>query len=365
MTTPPNGSPPSDEYSLNRIKGIGPTRQQQLQTLLSITTVPDLAAASAKAIEAAFREAGYSITRANAADWIAQARQLIEAETRQQVETRAQQADQAIPPAPVPPPAGGAPAEGAIDEAEETSTPAIAEEWQTQAAVRLEFQTQGEGAAHRWRLLNPDSEAALVLTDQPSDSHRTWLQHLGHVFLHLHEGEVSDSLRPWLQGQTVTTTPPVVTDRPESPPDDAAVTPPPHSARLTVQVSQVMLLQPPETSLPIVAIAGNTGFSGSLQANQPFQVGVCLELPELGQWSPPSGVSYSLEGFAKTVTYPHRTIPLGKSQPRILTSGQTQYKTAIAVTSLPSGLYRLQILITFQGVDIPLDIHEISRFQVI
>lgn len=356
MTTSPSGSPPAGEYSLNRIKGIGPTRQQQLQTLLSISTVSDLAAASATVIESAFRDAGYSITEANAADWIAQARQLIEAETRQQVETRAQQADKTISPDPDHLPAGEA-----IAEAEHVSSDAIAEEWQTQASVRLEFQTLGKESAHRWRLIHPGSGDALVLTDQASDSLRAWLQHVGLVFFHLPEDErVSNALRAWFQQQI--------------PIDSEAREPPQHKGskgvddrlrELIVQVRQVMLLQPPETSLPIVANAENTGFSSSLQANQPFQVGVCLEFPELVQRALPPDVSYSLEGFAKTLTYPHRTIPLGKSQPHMLTSGQTQYKAEIAATPLPSGLYRLQILIAFQGVDIPLAIHEISRLQVI
>lgn len=344
MTTPPSGLSPADEYSLNQIKGIGPARQQQLQALLSIRTVPDLAAAEAVAIEAAFREAGYSITKASAADWIAQARRLIEAETRQQVKSRAQQADHAVPLL-----LEDFPEEAAVVEVEKTSTSAIADEWQTQAAVLLEFQIQAEGAAHRWRLRNPASGASLVLTDQTSDARRTWLHHLAHGFLHLYEGEVRDSLQAYLQGQ-----PPNVQASPSLP-----------QASLTVGVGQVILLQPPETGMPIVAIAGNTGFSGSLQADQPFQIGVCLEFPELVQQALPPGVSYSLEGFAKTLTYPHRTLSLGKSQPCMLTSGQTHYRAAIAATSLPAGLYRLQILIASQGIDMPLDIHEISRFQVI
>jgi hypothetical protein len=359
MTIPPGGSPPADEYSLNQIKGIGRTRQQQLQTLLAITTVPDLAVAEAAAIEAAFREAGYPITRSNVAAWITQARQLVEAETRQ--------ANKAIPSAPERPSE-----RRAIAEMEEISTPAIAEKWRTQATVLLEFQTQGEGFAHRWRLLNPTSNASLLLTDQATASLRTWLQHIGHVFFHLHEDEAGDSLRAWLQQQVPLAHSPLAhstasQDLVESRPNqaEAILSPTRQPPPLTVQVCQVVLLQPPNTSMPIVAIAGNTGFSSSLQANQPFQVGVCLELPDLVQWSLQSGVSYSLEGFAKTLTYPHRTIPLGKSQPWMLTSGQTQYKAAIAAAALPSGLYRLQILIAFQGVDIPLTIYEISRLQVI
>ncbi|MEA5448021.1 hypothetical protein VB780_05530 [Leptolyngbya sp. CCNP1308] len=352
MTTPPSGSPPSNEYSLNQIKGIGPTRQQQLQTLLAIATVLDLAAAEAAAIESAFRDAGYPITRSNAAAWIAQARQLIEAETRQQVEPRTQQADKTIFPAPDHLPAGEA-----MAEAEKVSADAIAEEWQTQATVLLEFQTHGEEAVHRWRLFNPVSKASLVLTDQASDSLRAWVQHVGHVFFHLPEDEhVSDSLRAWFQQQIPVPPPPPPLPPPQLPPPER---------ELIVQVRQVMLLQPPETSLPIVALAEDAGFPGSLQANQPFQVGVGLEFPELVQRTLPSDVSYSLEGFAKTLNYPHLTIPLGKSPPRVLTNGQTQYQTAIAATALPSGLYRLQILIAFQGVDIPLAIHEISRLQVI
>ncbi|MFQ4136128.1 hypothetical protein PGN35_007385 [Nodosilinea sp. PGN35] len=352
MTTPPGGLPPADEYSLNQIKGIGPTRQQQLQTLLAIATVLDLAAAEAAAIESAFREAGYPINRANAAAWIAQARQLIEAETQAQQagKTRNLAAEQ-IPP------------EETVAEAKDASSPAIAEGWQTQATVLLEFQTHGEEAMHRWRLLNPASQAAVVLTDQASDSLRAWLQHAGHVFFHLPEDEhVSHALRAWFQQQIPIPPLKKSPDRVESLRQEIIDG---QQQALAVQVRAVLLLQPPNTTMPIGAIAGNIGFSGSLQANQPFQVEVCLEFPEVGQGALLPDVSYSVEGFAKALTYPHRTIPLGQSQPRMLTSSQTQYKSAIAAAGLPSGLYQLQITIACQGVDIPLAIHEISRLQVI
>ena len=357
MTTSPSGSTPADEYSLSQIKGIGPTRQQQLQTLLAIATVLDLAEAEATAIESAFREAGYPINRSNAAAWIAQARQLMEAETRRSVETQTQQADQTMAPTPE-----HSSDEGAIAAAEHESSQAIAENWQTQTKVLLEFQTHGEEAMHRWRLLNPASQATVVLTDQANDSLRAWLQHVGHVFFHLPEDEhVSHTLRDWFQGQIPI--PPLK--------DSSRVKSLIQEIRdgqqhgLTVQVREVLLFQPPNTTMPMVAIAENIGFSGSLQANQPFQVEVCLEFPELGQWAVPSGVSYSLEGFAKTLAYPHRTISLGSSQPHQLTNNSIRYRNAIAATGLPSGLYRLQILIAVQNVDIPLAIHEISRLQVI
>lgn len=344
MTTSPSGSPPGDEYSLDQIKGIGPTRRQQLQTLLDIATVLDLAEAEAAAIESAFRAAGYSITRANAADWITQARQLIESEP---APPAPQAVDPTAAPGPEPPAAPGV----------------IAEDWQTQATVLLEFQTHGENAIHRWRLLNPASQAAVVLTDQASDSLRDWLQHVDHVVFHFPEDErVSDSLQDWLQQQ--------IPPRPETQAQEQSS---PEQAlefadgqqELTVQVREVLLLQPPNTSMPIPAIARNTGFSAPLQMNQPFHIEVYLEFPDLAQRAVPSGLGYRLEGFAKTLTHPHRTIPLGKGLPQLLTSNQTQYRSAIAATGLPSGLYRLQILVASQGVAIPLTIHEISRLQVI
>jgi hypothetical protein len=118
--------------------------------------------------------------------------------------------------------------------------------------------------------------------------------------------------------------------------------------------------------MPIVAIGENAGFPGSLQANQLFQVRVDLVLPELGQWPLPAGASYSLEIFAKSLGYPNKAIfSIGKSRNNQLIRGQTQYKIEIGAAALSSGLYRLEILVTFQGLDIPLIIYEISRLQVI
>lgn len=72
-----------------------------------------------------------------------------------------------------------------------------------------------------------------------------------------------------------------------------------------------------------------------------------------------------LEGFVKTLAHPHRVIPLGESQLIALVLHRTQYSVSIAKSTLPSGLYRLQLLISFQGVRISFVVHEIQRFQVL
>lgn len=350
MKTSRNDPTSSDPYSLSRIKAIGQVRQQQLQELLDVTTLRSLAIASAAAIVEVLRDTDDSITEATVADWIAEAQKILSSVAQQQVEVDAKLPGQTV-------------SEFSADHSEERKSieregdlpPPSPEEWQTRASILLELQVQTDGdpSVHRWRLLNPASDQSdncQILSDQATHSLRDWLQHVGHVLFHPDE---NNPLQDWLLHQV---------------PQVSEIIPQRHEpdSSLTGQVYGVLLLQPPDITMPIVAIGENAGFPGSLQANQLFQVRVDLVLPELGQWPLPAGASYSLEIFAKSLGYPNKAIfSIGKSRNNQLIRGQTQYKIEIGAAALSSGLYRLEILVTFQGLDIPLIIYEISRLQVI
>ena len=200
-------------------------------------------------------------------------------------------------------------------------------EWQTQTVFTVEFQTRdlADSVARQIRVSCQDPEATA------SFSERDWRQ-----------------LQPWMLEHVPPTEPPV---------------PQPEMA-VTLRIGQVIVLQPPDTGTPIVAFPSDRSLSSPLLANQPFELSVSFELPELEELSLPAHSSYYLEGFVKTLAPPHRVIPLGESQLIALVPHRTQYSVSIAKSTLPSGLYRLQLLISFQGVRISFGVHEIQRFQV-
>jgi hypothetical protein len=371
MKTIGNDPAPSDPYSLNQIKGLDQPRQQQLQELLDITTLRSLAIASAAAIADALRETEDSITEATVAGWIAEAQQIVSSVTQQQDNANAEPSEKAVAAA-----SADHSEERKMAETEGDSPPTDPEEWQTKASILLELQVPvGEDeSVHRWRLLNPCSDSpdsSRILSDQATHSLRNWLQQVGHALFHPDDNPLQD----WLLHQIPEVIPPASAaetkepEEPEEPEEPSPVVPKQPvselSKSLTVQVYEVLLLQPPTTTMPIVAIGENIGFPGPLQANQLFQVRVDLVLPELAEWPLPAGASYSLEVFAKSVGHHNKPISIGKSRACELVSGQTQYKTEIGAATLPSGLYRLEVSVTFQGLDIPLIIHKISRLQVI
>ncbi|NJL46824.1 MAG: hypothetical protein HC929_04095 [Leptolyngbyaceae cyanobacterium SM2_5_2] len=275
MSIVPGESPPADQPSLERIRGIGPARQQQLQELLSITTVQDLALASATEIETAFREAGHLVTEGQAIDWITQARQLMAAEILSEDEGGINDA---------------AGSQNTLSEAisdfgeEESPTledesatqppllaPPVESSWQTQATVTVELQTcdSGDGETQLRRLLCRESGASMEIPEVEDAPWCTWLREQSGVTLP----------QPGLPA--------------ESPPSQSEPLP------VGIVVRQVVLSQPLAGSLPILAAGSAHNLPRALLAYQPFQLSLVFELSGLAELVVPAEASYSLEGFAK------------------------------------------------------------------
>ncbi|OKH43861.1 hypothetical protein NIES30_23965 [Phormidium tenue NIES-30] len=153
-------------------------------------------------------------------------------------------------------------------------------------------------------------------------------------------------------------------DNPEPQPDRPHATD--ASAELiTLRMGQIRVIQPPETGVPQVATACDRSLPGPLLNKQPFQISLTFELDGLASLPLSPQASYSLQGFVKSLAYPPQTTALGESPAHFLAGHRSPYSALITVPGLASGLYRLQLLIAFQGISIPFGMHEIPRFQVV
>ncbi|MBW4480929.1 MAG: hypothetical protein KME14_00150 [Tildeniella torsiva UHER 1998/13D] len=134
---------------------------------------------------------------------------------------------------------------------------------------------------------------------------------------------------------------------------------------IKLRVCKIILIQPPNAGVPQMATERDRSLPSPVLAEQPFQLNVVFELDRLASLAILPQASYSLQGFAKSLTYPHRAIALGESVLHFLAGHHSPYSATIVGSGLPSGLYRLQLLIAFQGISIPFGMHEIPRFQVV
>ncbi len=153
-------------------------------------------------------------------------------------------------------------------------------------------------------------------------------------------------------------------ENPEPQPDRPEVTAS-SAESIALRISQIIVVQPPETGIPQVVTERDRSLPGPLLTEQPFQISMAFKLDGLASLPLSPQASYSLQGFVKSLTYPHQTIALGESALHFLAGHRSPYSATIVVSGLPSGLYRLQLLIAFQGISIPFSMHEIPRFQVV
>lgn len=134
---------------------------------------------------------------------------------------------------------------------------------------------------------------------------------------------------------------------------------------ITLRVCKITLIQPPNTGIPQMATERDRSLPGPVLAEQPFQLNVVFELDGLASVAILPQASYILQGFAKSLMYPHQAIALGESHVCFLAGHRSPYGARITAIGLPLGLYRLQIVITFRAIPVSFGIHEIPRFQVV
>ncbi len=204
-----------------------------------------------------------------------------------------------------------------------------------------------------------------------------WITQAGHLAKSIQPSpdvnQPSDSDRtPEQDSPTASVTPPeevppqetMSEDNSEAQPDRPEVTAAP-TGPIALRICQIIVVQHPETDIPQVVTERDRSLPGPLLTEQPLQISVVFELDGLANLPLSPQASYNLQGFVKSLTYPHRITTLGESAPHFLAGHRPPYSALISASGLPSGLYRLQLLIAFQGISIPFGMHEIPRFQVV
>ena len=370
MAGPPMGEGPSngngkDHDDLTRIEGIGETKAQWLKSI-GITTIEDLACASAGYLESQLREQGH-ITGRNEIEqkWIAQAQALVdEISSQQATESLAVSAEASSPQQATEPLAIGAemsfnspakkseppqsPETASAPEAEEAEIAAVSEatvavslvaataapeaeaetfispetkrvEWSTFAAFAVEFQD---------RRIEDRTEQRTIVRHVETDRFQSWPSL---------EGE---SLKRWILGQVAQARPSELVTK------QLAAAPP-----VIVQMGQLHLLQPPRTAMPAFITQAGRILSNSVRSEEPFALEVSFELigdalADIAE----KQVTYCVQWDAKNLAPPHEIISLGDTEPTFVLEGQTSYTTLLPEVILHSGIYRLQMLIILRGI---------------
>ena len=132
---------------------------------------------------------------------------------------------------------------------------------------------------------------------------------------------------------------------------------------LSIEFEQLRLLQPPQTKMPLVSNLNI--FPGCLNSNKPFILEVSWKL--LGTISPevtPYPPYYRIQVYARDRTT-GRITTISETLPVPLSNDKSFYNNVLPETSLPAGIYRLQLLITLQGKLAPPAFLEVQLLQVV
>ncbi|MEB3179704.1 MAG: hypothetical protein VKL59_11810 [Nostocaceae cyanobacterium] len=305
---PPKNHKSEESDDLKKIRGIGIARQQWLSEIANIRTVRDLAHASAEQIEFQLNVEGHAVSRTEIEQWIAQARELTK-------ESSPRKDDQGELSSKIEKPAD-------IDTvAEQNLSPFVEEgESRTLASFIVEFQTkQVEGR----------SEQQTAVRHRESDSSETW------------SGIEGEQLQQWMLERAIATIQP----EPVAKQPDATTTP------LTVEITELRALQPPRTGIPMVVTQSGQGFSGFITSGEPFSLEVALRLTgQIAADIPQQTMTYCVQVYARHRATGEKT-SLGQTQPHPLFAGQTSYTAKLSeITLQQPGMYRLQALVTLQGI---------------
>lgn len=314
--SPIGGNSPEDrdnqQNNLTNIRGIGAVRQELLVSI-GINTIADLAAASVEEIESGLQAAGNIINRNEISDWIVQAQELLSSSSQAEVA------------------ASDNSEESNVNQESNSSEEGNAEEWNSLASFVVEFQS---------KTVAEKTEQRTIVRQQNTDRVTIW------------SGIETEQLPQWLEQQlSEVISPEAVPELPEA------------STPLLIEFEQLRLLQPPQTTMPLVS--NLEMFPGSLNSNKPFVLEVSWKLsgaipPEIT----PSQLRYRIQAYARERTT-GRVTTIGETLPTALAENQSSYNSVLPETSLTAGIYRLQLLITLQGKLAPPAFLEVPLLQVV
>jgi len=119
---------------------------------------------------------------------------------------------------------------------------------------------------------------------------------------------------------------------------------------IVVEITQLRAFQPPKTEIPIVIDKTSQMFLGMLSRGKPFVLEINLQLAELTTAQMErQPITYYAQCYVRDRSTGFIT-HLGDTETGTLVEGQLSYIATLPETSLPPGMYRLQVLLTIQGV---------------
>ncbi|MEB3210289.1 MAG: hypothetical protein VKL39_03000 [Leptolyngbyaceae bacterium] len=315
-----SGSTPEDlpfieSESLESIEGLDTVIIQRLRERLNIETVQDLAQASVEEVEEALSDSDLAVSSETALAWITQARQIVE-----------------------------------------TSEAAA---WQTPISFLLEFQSRdvdGQTIEQTYIAVQESREEATFSGLGGEDVQDWMIERYYSISSTASDSEDSGEEPPTDLDKRAT-----AIDEQLAPEESFSET----NLSLTLNVIRVSIFQPPGARIPMVVSKGIRSLPRPLVAKDAFDLEIFFELPELAQATLPGKVNYRLEGFAKTIDSAGPILSLGESQPSALKDFEPYYETLLPDISLPSGVYRVQLLISFSGAPIPFALHDFLHFHVV
>lgn len=353
---------------LTRIRGIGATKRRWLE-LLGICDVRDLARASAAEIESRLRAEGYTVTRSEIAGWIAQAQEFVtdlpsqpavespdatvensphlssqEGELSQSVIESPEDIAEEYPHFSIEQNESCHPTGESVPIKAEGSLPSSAQDgtWKTFASFAIAFQSkQVEGRAEQRTIVRHiEAGTVRIWSGIESDS--------------LHDSFASQ-LQQWIQSQIGETM------QPEPEAEKSHVT-----TCAIARIIQLGLFQPPQTEMPALVDRAGQGFSSFVQSGESFALAITFQLTGLKAADiTKQEIRYSAQVYAR-----HRTTgaiaSLGDTEATILVQERPFYTALLPETTLQQpGMYRLQVLVTFQGATVPPAFFDIPMLQVI
>ena len=332
MTRSPTGENPtngnSEEYDdLTKIRGIGPVKQQLLREYLQVDTFRTLANLSVDEIESQLSVHGHTISRSEIEGWIVQAQELaaVDEQSPQTVELpKPEVAEFSNLPTGEDEPS---PAPSRQRTTQEALIPSPEErEWSSFASFTVELQ--------RRVITKQLEEKRTVVRHRETDKLETWsdieIQQLPRWILNqLSIPRQQATLEPrqaGIEAESSTCSMPIA-----------------------VEITQVRAFQPPNTEMPLVIDQTSQMFPGTISSGKPFVLEIDLKLVEL---TATQMVKQSITYYAQCYVRYRSTgliTHLGDTEAGSLVEGQLSYTAMLPEATLPSGMYRLQVLLTVQG----------------
>lgn len=348
---PPNGNGGEGD-DLTRITGIAATREQWLK-LIGIDTFQKLADASVEELESQLKAQGDNVSASEIEQWRAQAQTLAveisfpTSETNQSTESSSEEERETS--------LASLTEEAEIDEPDRTQVHSPGDEAQTDTEAETETEASPTNFEETWIPLASftvefQSRAIADMTE-----HQTTVRHVQTNAVKTWLGIESEALQPWILERVNQV---LASDAGTEP--SAAKTP------VTTNISQVRIFQPPRTEQPMVVKQAGQGISDSIKRDESFALEVVFDLAELNTIDLARQQVIALAQFYARHWSTGETLHLGNAEVKVLSQDEPPYIVLLSGTSLQQlGLYRLQVLVTLQGIPATPGYFEVPLLQVV